>query len=332
MALKYLACFEDNNLLEITALGSAAVVATSPRTGNYCLHVPTNLTAFQHGWQIQVGESEFYFQFAVRKSSHTPYYNNYRIFDWRDSSGNVLGCFYYIKADASFDVYVGDYETKVGNSGGISTSDKVMEGYIKIADSGGRIVIRVDGQTMVDYTGDTYPSGAASTTVNNIRHSNLRSNAQADLYFDDIAVCDAIGSDLLWPNGIRFWKYDPNAVGNYSQWTPTAGNNYENVDETPPSMSDKVASTTTGHKDSYGFTNLDSAIKSIKCLVMRYWGEGGGSIKRLFRISSADYLSSALTVPGTFNFVQDITYVSPATSNPWGISEVNGMEAGMENQ
>jgi hypothetical protein len=332
MALLAFCGFEDNYAQEIPTAGATILTSSpAPRSGTYCLKLPwiNSATPFTYSWQANfTPTSEIYFQFGVRRDG-TNIQAETQIFAWADASGNVLGGFW-MQTDFTVRVYVGTKTTLIGTLASYPTADwGLIEGRIVIGDSG-VIQIKVNGSLIVDYSGDTKPG--TGTTVAALRHGNAWS-ASANLYFDDIVVLDTTGGTLdSWPGGLRCFRLGPTGVGNYSQWTPTSGDNYACVDETPPDSADYVKSNTTGHKDSYVMANCPTDIKDIKAVVPRYWGQGGGQIKRLLRIGGSDYLSAALDFP-IVGKLDNILYVSPVSPyDPFTTSELDGLESGMEKQ
>ena len=204
----------------------------------------------------------------------------------------------------------------------------VIEGYIKIDDTVWRVIIKANGITEIDFTGDTKPG--SETEVDYIKHGSWP--GINGLYFDDIIVNDTTGASFnFWPMGVKCHKVAaPLANGNYAQWTPSAGDNFECIDESPPSMDDYVEGAI-GEKDSYAFGDAPVGLSGIAGVVVRYYGQGNGDIKRLCRHGGVDYLSDAFTVPGTFNKVDDVMPEKPGGGG-WDEATFNACEFGMEHQ
>lgn len=71
----------------------------------------------------------------------------------------------------------------------------LIEGYYLLAQTGGRFVIKVDGTTDIDYTGDT--NAISATTIN--RFYCEKTFTSGYFYYDDVAVNDVNGgSDNSW--------------------------------------------------------------------------------------------------------------------------------------
>ena len=85
------------------------------------------------------------------------------------------------------------------------------------------------------------------------RVGSASSGRTCDLYFDDIAVNDASGSfQNSWPGAGKIIHLKPDAAGDSSQWVPTSGANYTNVDEiTPNDATDLVSDVVLNESDMY---------------------------------------------------------------------------------
>lgn len=95
-----------------------------------------------------------------------------------------------------------------------------IEVYTKIANSGGRITVKLNGTTEIDFTGDTQPS--SETTVDRLCLYHSTSAGGADAYIDDVIVNNVSGADNnSWPGEQVVALLRAKAVGAMSEWTPT---------------------------------------------------------------------------------------------------------------
>lgn len=81
------------------------------------------------------------------------------------------------------------------------------------------------------------PSGTIDITAipNRLRIGTGGSEATFDMIYDNGAVNDASGSiQNSWCGQGELIQLNPNAAGDNTQWTPLAGNNWDNTEETPP--------------------------------------------------------------------------------------------------
>jgi len=322
----------EDGLSEVNCSGTVVQSADYIRSGSYSFRLPpdnnkTNSISLPFSQQ-----STFYFQFAVRNVSNSTGFD-YALCAWKKGA-TILGSIYHMMNGAGLNVYAGDKATLLGSIGTpvSTTSWMLVEVKVVIADSGS-ITVRING-TEYEFTGDTKPG--ADTTCDNISLFQCGNQASGSYYtyFEDIVVLDTTGGVLdSWPGGLRCFRLAPTAPGNYSQWTPSSAvENWTCVDEMPPDDTDYVKSNTTGHKDSYQMADCPTAVKDIKAVVSRFWGQGGGQIKRLLRIGGSDYLSTAFDFPQVGK-VDSPAYVSPVSPyDPFTVEEVTGLESGMERQ
>lgn len=339
MALRFFSGFEDGTTSEAITFGNTSILTTSPtpRSGTYCLRINYGGAGapFICGVIIQLEDNpnEVYFQWAANTQGDTFY--DYPIIAWKDSNGQILGgaelenmVYTYWTGSLTSSHFNG---TRLGQAGGFGPSWKIYEVHVKIDSSTGRIRAKCEGQLLVDYTGDTQLTGLAN--IHQVIIGNGCVNNSAYYYaVDDIVLCDTSGSYMnTWPGGLRITRLAPTGAGNYAQWTPSAGNNWDCVDEIPPSDTDYVSSSTAGQKDSYVMADCAANVYDIKALVSRFYGSGEGTIKSLLRIGGADYLGSTINLPSTGK-VDDIRYINPATSQPFTAAVVNGLESGMEKE
>ena len=108
----------------------------------------------------------------------------------------------------------------------------VMEVMFTPADSGGRFVIKINGVTIIDYTGDTRYLGTAGRT-SLVRLGMMTSMGVAEMYMDDIVI-----SDNAWPGTGGLWVLPVTANGDLQEWTASAGAQYECVDDLPGDFTD----------------------------------------------------------------------------------------------
>jgi hypothetical protein len=209
-----------------------------------------------------------------------------------------------------------------------------IEFKTKIDNSVGTYEIKLDEETIVSGSGaDTQATGNAYANRVQIRADQN----WTELNVDDFYLCDDSGSqnnDFLGDNRVE--TLYPTGVGNYSQWTPSAGANWQNVDEVPPDEgttyndSDAVA-----EKDTYGLTDLITTAATIAGVQTNAWmrkdDAGVAKVKRLFYINSTDYLSSVeWGLLASWLCSKEIAELNPDTASAWTVSDINALEAGVQ--
>ena len=207
-----------------------------------------------------------------------------------------------------------------------------------IHDTAGSIVVKVNGVTVINVSGvDTRNGGTPK--VDAILFGNGRgNNSNYDFYIDDIYVLDDSGSlnnDFL--GDVRVACIRPDGAGNSTQWTPSAGSNWQNVDdEEPNDDTDYNSEGTAGDKDLYTLTALPTSAGSVAGIreITRHRKDdaGAATIRQLIRTGSTDYEGSDVVVGDNYTYAQAIRETNPNTSAAWTESEINGLEAGVKRQ
>jgi hypothetical protein len=204
-----------------------------------------------------------------------------------------------------------------------------------IGDGIGTMVVRLDEQEVINWTGDNrwsnYPLYPERLWI--------AIPQDWDFYIDDIYMGDTDGTfnnDFL--GDVRIDTIRPNGAGNYSQMIPSAGNNYECVDEVSFDDSDYVEGVNAGDKDSYLFPDVptdleDTAIYGVvlRNTSQRTAGTDNIKIDGLIRTGSIDYNSpSEISLPDDWATKDFVFEKDPSDSAIWTQAKINACEFGME--
>ena len=207
-----------------------------------------------------------------------------------------------------------------------------------IADSGGLVEVRLDGSTVLNFTGDTRNAGTAEIAT--VRFSNhfVASGTRHTLRLDDIYFCDISGGrndDFL--GDVRVVTLRPNADTAQADFTPSTGSaHFSLVAEAPDDdgNASNVESGTVGHKDLYGYQDLTStpaAIMAVQVATVARKDDAGGRGLRAVLKSGATTANGATRVLGTSYALYDDRFeVDPATGTAWTKAAVDALEAGVE--
>lgn len=219
----------------------------------------------------------------------------------------------------------------------ILTQWRSINMWVKINSSTGRVVVKVDGVTQIDYTGNT-KNGGTNTTIDGIRMSMAYGSAKA---LADLVICDASGSiNNTYPGDISCIRRLPNANGSYSDFTGSDGNsvnNYLLVDDSPSDTADFTFAATASLLDSYGVEDLPLAATAVmgvravaKCAKS---GAGSAGMSVFVREGSTDTFGPDVPLSTSFAWQgDDIRELCPSTSAAWTISDVNAMEIGVRSE
>lgn len=211
-----------------------------------------------------------------------------------------------------------------------------LEVKVYIHDTAGTYEVKLNNTTVLSGTNvDTKAS--ASAGANQVWLSGFAYNRYT--YWDDLYVCDTTGdfaNDFL-TDGARVVSLLPSGAGNYSNWTPSAGSNYECVDEVPPNGdTDYVSAATSGIKDSYAFGDLPISQGYVLGVQYSVFGKktAGGveQFKPLFRPASTDYEGTLTALTDSYAYHTVTQNENPETAAQWTISEVNSAEFGIKSE
>jgi hypothetical protein len=207
----------------------------------------------------------------------------------------------------------------------------------KIDNSAGTFELRVDGSTssprgIPATTGlDTQNGGSAQITRCYLNtHQNTLDNI-----FTDVVLLDTTGpvhNDFPGDNQVTI-KF-PNANGNYAQFTPLSGSNYQNVDDpTPDGDTTYNSSSTVGNKDTYLHSALavTGDIIGVKHNYMhRKTDPGLREVASLARSGGNDYVGSTVTCGSDYYMDSEMYEFDPDTGLPWVPADLDAAEFGIE--
>lgn len=185
--------------------------------------------------------------------------------------------------------------------------------------------VRVNGEEVLSLTG-------LNTSAVAVRIVEFRCNLgnMCDFY-----VCDTAGGvndDFLGDVEVR--AHFPTGAGSAADFTPSAGSNWQNVDDTAPDdATTNNSSNTLNHKDSFVFEDLKSAGGTIKGVQLvgcfSKDKSGAAQMKNRLEIGGSEYLGAAFYPSmGSYTYAIDIYDKSPATSAAFSEVEFNGMQIG----
>lgn len=239
-----------------------------------------------------------------------------------------------LRHDASGNLFVTRNGTTLATGTAVlaANTSYYIEIKVTIADAGGVAVVKVDGVTDINFSGDTRNAGNASANIVSLAGST---SVTSDI--DDYYICDGTGSspynDFL--GDCRVEALFPNGNGNSSVLVGSDGNSTDNyllVDETAPATADYVESSTVGDKDTYTYTNLTATSGTVYGVAVRPYAAktdaGSRSIVAVARVSTTEVDSSALTLSNTATYPLEAPRTTKPGGGSWSISDVNGAEFG----
>lgn len=202
--------------------------------------------------------------------------------------------------------------------------------YVKVADSGGRVIVNVDGNNWVDFTGDTR-NGGTSVNLDKLRFAGNG----VSVLFKDLYVNDSAGSAPYngFHTGFRSAPLTPTGAGASTGMTPSTGSNWQTQDERAYSATDYNTGSA-GQKDTYALSDLPAGVSSVlgvqTNVIAKKTDAGALSIRTVTRSNSTDYVGSTVGL-GVADALFSTDYdLDPNTSAAWANAAVDALQVGAE--
>jgi hypothetical protein len=203
--------------------------------------------------------------------------------------------------------------------------------YTPGSNPNGRVIVRKNGNVIIDFTGDTRSTTAITKSDAIIIAGGY--SAGPTVYWDDIYVNDSAGAqNNTFMGDVEVKLLSPNGNGAHSDFVGSDSNSTDNYDLiNDATFTDYVESSTVGAKDSYLLENVSNVNVHAVQSVVRGAQAGGGmaAIKPFVRVSGVDYPGSTQYL-GQQTVSMNIYEVNPATATVWTDNDINGTEVGVE--
>lgn len=217
----------------------------------------------------------------------------------------------------------------------VATSTKVaietnvghyIELGVKCSTTTGRIIVRVDGEVLIDVENTNTGTSTYVASISGIGAGFVAS------YEDLYVTYDNTPGQISFYDDVSIQAISPNGAGSYSQWTPTSGLNWETVDEKPLSTTDYNETNVVNEIDTFTFPDLTftGTVKGVQFVVSAKKSDVQiRAIQGVCTISGTDYFSANSEYLSTQeSFYRFVWAVNPATSAAWTNSEVNSATFG----
>lgn len=207
---------------------------------------------------------------------------------------------------------------------------------VHIADVGGTWEVKVNGTTVLSGTGDTRNGSSGTATKMQIGNEQPGISGNPNVYVRDVIFL----TGTVTPLAKRRVAYiGANNPGHDTNWTPSAGANWQNVDErdgAPDEDTTYNSETTVDEDDLYHLAPLPSSAESILAVTdiirLRKVKESKQIAQRKLRTNNNEYESGDLGLPmvGYQWFSQGVPReTNPQTSAAWTENEVNRLQVGV---
>ena len=149
------------------------------------------------------------------------------------------------------------------------------------------------------------------------------------IYYDDLYFA----TDFLGDSQVDVVRVT--GAGNYAQFAPSAGSNYQNVDESPGPDDDTTYNDgdALNEMDAYQMGDLSAGgtIHALKSQMnIKKTEAGTGKAKHVLRINSSDYLGDEKVLTTSYTTENHIWNLNPDDSNAFETADINALELGVK--
>lgn len=252
-----------------------------------------------------------------------------------DSSGVTEQLSLQITAAGEFAIY--SQATLHGTTSGlglITNTWYYVELSIVFGDgTAGSVTLHVNGnQELTVSSIDTRPVAGE-----NCSFFRLQGDSSAGHQFDDLYFLDNSGTDQTTRIGPCFIEtVFPDANGTTNNFTPSAGSNWQNVDDgnSPDDDTTYNSSSTLNHKDLYGHAALTGNIGTVyavkPCAHVRTEGGGARGLQNVARSNVTEVNGTEVFIDQGYRYLDHIYENDPNGGGAWTESSVNAAEFGIE--
>ena len=221
-----------------------------------------------------------------------------------------------------------------------------LEWHFVYDDVNGLLEIRIDGNSLFEYHGDT--KGSTTKGFNRLRFGFQSLATQCTVWYDDIALNDVTGGvNDTWVGSGSCLLLKPKAAGTYTEWTASneTYDNWEMVDEVPhDGDSTYVASVVPDEIDSYKTEELVadyalspalgiSSVKAVQAVFHGRWEDSDVDITPLLVSGGNIQHGDLIHAPSTYMPASQYVFnINPFTNLPWTFGEVDALEVGAQHK
>ena len=218
-----------------------------------------------------------------------------------------------------------------GSTGMVLNTTYLIEIYFKPHSTTGVFQVKVNGIAFdINFSGQTTDS---PTSIDSIRFGGDGTLISAYFYLDNVIIDDA-----GWIGSTKIVSLVPTASGDLIEWTPLAGSNYENIDETPPSDAEFNLVNANDQTDLFELGAIPGAAYQVRSVQIytRFVKEGTATptkIRPVFKTGGTLYEGLAeVSVPTSYLNNFNLLSVNPVTGIAWTIDEINALQLGYKSR
>lgn len=209
-----------------------------------------------------------------------------------------------------------------------------IEVHFIIRDIGGLVEVRIDGQTVFSFSGDTSYQ-AAAPPVSQLAWLGTSSGSNIGRHcVQDILV--GVGG---WPSDTYVLDYVPSGAGAESQFSGLVGaaSPAEAVDETgPDGDTSYISDATSGHRHSFSVSPLNASPQSGKLIhgvqvdLVAATGIGVASIRPTLRHGASQAVGTPADLTTAYDGAKNPAVFAAGPSGTWKAAEIAAMQPGVE--
>ena len=211
-----------------------------------------------------------------------------------------------------------------------------LELKVTISGTTGSVELRIDGVSVGTFSGNT-KNGGTNSSIDTVKLGGSGNNTSITISRDDLYILDDTGAAPYnnFLGDVRVYSLSPAGAGVSTQWTPDTGSNYAEVNEVPYSAANYVQSNTSGQRDTYVLADLPTGgvttVYGVQSNVIAKRTDAGAiAVKPVLKSGAAISYGPSTPLLVSDTTISGMRTTDPATSAPWTVSGVNGLEAGME--
>jgi hypothetical protein len=209
-------------------------------------------------------------------------------------------------------------------------------GYVKISDTVGVVRTKING--VADIATTTSLDTRNDAGANGDKLSSFIIGVDTNYDFDDLYIQDATGTtnngDDIDIGEVTIPYLTPDSAGDTTGMTPSAGSNFQCVDESPPNDdTDYVSAATSGTLDLYNLTSV-SGISAVKGVVVRNRMKkdlaGAKNARSILKTGGTVSNGSDIALGTTYSTYPRNLRKNPVTAADFTGSEIDALQVGQE--
>lgn len=306
---------------------------TTGRFDGKCARFNSNSINISHAW---AGATEVYLRFALRSYNTSTPGQYVRLMN----GSTVYGALYFGGEGSPAKLYIGGSEVATTTWNLVFSQWFTVEIRYKVDDTSGVFTVKVDGDQVGTYSGDTKVD--TGSVIDKISFITGAAGGTSGYDVDDVALNDTSGGvDDTWCGEGHVVSIRPNANGDSSMLVGSDGNSTDNYllvdEETPDSDTTYVTSETPDDYDLYGMGDItlavgDTVLRVFPVAIAKNLVGDGSQIKLGFKINGTEYWDTSSHTPGQSYaaIAGEVRTVNPDDSAAWEEADVDGLQAGVK--